>query len=767
MLYKKGLAYQAKALVNYDPVDKTVLANEQVDSSGRSWRSGALVQQIKLRQWFFRIKAFQDDLLRDLDFLSQDNKWPERVVTQQRNWLGKSQGARVRFEITADDLASPVHVFTTRPDTLFGVTYLALSLSHPVVTQLAASDPKIQDFINKKASFTPESKAGFELPVQARSPVSADPEARIPVFAAPYVLDDYGEGAVMGVPAHDTRDLAFWKMHRPKASMPIAIQPTDSKGQSLHMPPGDLHDVFVDNGTLTDLCGKYAGMDSKEAGQQIVADLALNGRAEIQETWRLRDWLVSRQRYWGTPIPIVHCHACGTVPVPEADLPILLPKLPESLLGQKGNPLDKMSDWLTCRCPRCKQPARRETDTMDTFVDSSWYYARFADPYNDSDLFSKGAATSMLPVDTYVGGVEHAILHLLYARFIYKFFCSEGMIPSQTGEWEPFQRLVAQGMVHGKTFSDPETGRFLLPHEVNVSGGIPMIAATGNTANVSWEKMSKSKHNGVDPSTCIEKYGADATRAHVLFSAPVSEILQWDEQAMVGIQRWFGRIQELGDSIDDEAPDRNEPEDDSNWGEAQQLEFHTKQSSQTEVDLLLLTQDTIRTVTKKFEDVYGLNTVISDLMKLTNALYEADKKELQPTPNTIMVRALLTMLAPIAPAFARQCLEDGGTTVAITRNPEIPWTSHLLPQHLEQALRATKKSIVCAVQVNGKFRFTAKVPAPREGASKLSQTERQGEILKAVLATEDGQIWLTEKNDLSEVKRVVVAGAGKLLNVVF
>ena len=768
MLYKKGLAYQAEALVNYDPVDKTVLANEQVDSSGRSWRSGALVQQIKLRQWFFRIKAFQEDLLRDLDCLSKDNKWPERVVLQQRNWLGKSQGARVRFELLkGDGPSSPLHVFTTRPDTLFGVTYLALSLSHPVVTQLAASEPGLQDFIDKKASFTHDSKAGFELPIRARSPVSFDPEATIPVFAAPYVLDDYGEGAVMGVPAHDTRDLAFWKVHRPQTSLAIAVRPTDSQRQTLHLPPSDLQDAFTDQGTLTDLCGKYAGMDSQKGGLQIVADLALDGRAEVDETWRLRDWLVSRQRYWGTPIPIIHCHSCGTVPVPEAELPVVLPKLPEALRGQTGNPLEKISDWVNCKCPRCEQPARRETDTMDTFVDSSWYYTRFADPHNDSDLFSKRAATSILPVDTYIGGVEHAILHLLYARFIYKFLCSEGMVPSQTWEWEPFQQLIAQGMVHGKTFSDPETGRFLLPREIDMSSKGPMIIATGVEANVSWEKMSKSKHNGVDPSTCIGKYGADATRAHVLFSAPVSEILQWDEQAMVGVQRWFGRIQELANSVEQVADDRDEPEDELGWDADQHIQYHAQQSSATEIDLLLLTEETVRAVTRKFDDIYGLNTTISDLMKLTNALCEADRKEVQRSPYTMMVCTLLKMLLPIAPAFARQCLEDAGTTVPITSDYAIPWTDHLLPEQLEKELRATKKLIVCAVQVNGKFRFTAKVPAPREGASKLSKTEREEEVLKAVLATEEGRIWLMEKNDSATVKRVVVAGDGKLLNVVF
>ena len=764
MLYKKGLAYRAEALVNYDPIDKTVLANEQVDSNGRSWRSGALVQQVNLRQWFFRIKAFQEELLKDLDYLSQNSKWPERVLTQQRNWLGRSQGARIQFELQQQGQSTPVHVFTTRPDTLCGVTYIALALSHPVVTELAASIPELQMFINKKASFTPESKDGFELPIQARHPISTDSEATIPVFVAPYVLEDYGEGAVMGVPAHDARDLAFWKLHRPNSAIPLVVQPPDSGEIPTHILPNDIDDAFDGQGTLTDLCNQYAGMSSKQAGEQIVADLAADGRAEMQETWRLRDWLVSRQRYWGTPIPIIHCDSCGIVPVPDEDLPVTLPKLPDSFHSQRGNPLDKISEWVKCSCPKCHQPARRETDTMDTFVDSSWYYARFPDPQNERELFSKDVAKTMLPVDTYVGGVEHAILHLLYARFIYKFLCSEGLVPSHGTEQEPFQQLIAQGMVHGKTFSDPKTGRFLLPHEVDSSSQGPVITGTGIAPNVSWEKMSKSKYNGVDPSTCIEKYGADATRAHVLFSAPVSEILQWDEQALVGIQRWFGRVQELTKTLQ-RLPLRDIPTHDH-----QITSEVVDQSSGVEVDLLLLAQDTIRNVTRKFDNIYGLNTTISDLMKLTNALHEAEKPALQVESAVTIFSVLLRMLAPIAPAFAEQCWED--MSLHKEKDQEISifdfsWPTQILDSEAEATLRATRKSMVCAVQVNGKLRFTTKVPALVPGEVVKAKLEREQEIINAVLATDMGRLWLEEKNDWEKRKRVVVAKEGKLLNVVF
>ena len=761
MLYKRGLAYQAEAFVNYDPVDKTVLANEQVDSSGRSWRSGALVQQINLRQWFFRIKAFQEDLLNDLDFLSQNNRWPERVVTQQRNWLGRSRGAKFQFDLISDTRGSElIDVFTTRPDTIFGVTYLALSLSHPIVTELTERDPDLQDFIGRKTTFTPDSKAGFKLPLKAQSPVCKD-TSTIPVFAAPYVLEDYGEGAVMGVPAHDLRDLAFWKQHCPKMAIPIVVKPMGSKAQSGFVLPEKLNEAFVDHGVLTGLCNEYAGMESKHAGLRIVEDLQKDGNAEAQETWRLLDWLVSRQRYWGTPIPIIHCDNCGAVPVPDEDMPVQLPKLPASLQGQTGNPLEKITEWVNCSCPQCHQPARRETDTMDTFVDSSWYYARFPDPRNDLDLFSKVAAMSMFPVDTYVGGVEHAILHLLYARFIYKFLCSEGMIPSQTSEREPFLQLVAQGMVHGKTFSDPETGRFLHSNEVVLSGKRPVIVATGAEPAVSWEKMSKSKHNGVDPQTCIEKYGADATRAHVLFSAPVSEVLQWDEKALVGIQRWFGRVQELANIVH-HFPDKVD------INQHRITKSDIEHSSEAEIGVLLLTQDTIKAVTRKFNDIYSLNTIISDLMKLTNALYEADKGKLQETSVMIMLSALLKMLAPIAPAFAEQCWEDARLALlGASSILEASWPEEILTPGVEEEMRATKKSMVCAVQVNGKFKFTTQVPAPEAGKSKESKPDHEEEVVQAILASDMGRLWLTEKNDWARRKRVVVAGEGKLLNVVF
>ncbi|ETN45605.1 leucine-tRNA ligase [Cyphellophora europaea CBS 101466] len=770
MLHKRGLAYQANALVNWDPVDKTVLANEQVDSNGKSWRSGATVQQINLRQWFFAITEFKEALLDDLDFLSTNGRWPERVITQQRNWLGKSSGARLRIDVQHPDGHETSHyVFTTRPDTIYGVKYLAVALTHSLTKAYQSLSPELQILIDEKASLEVGSKAGVPLPLKARIPSVSD-DFNLSVFAAPYVLEGYGEGAVMGVPAHDARDLAFWKQHRPDEEIPVVIQPPASLNTKLRVQPGEIAEAYTDPGILTSLCGKYADMESTAAAAQITSDLTGFGpkgarHAERFDTWRLRDWLVSRQRYWGAPIPIIHCRSCGTVSVPEEDLPVRLPQLDDSMKGQRGNPLEKMDSWVNVSCPSCGDPAKRETDTMDTFVDSSWYYGRFTDPNNNGQLFSEAAAASRLPVDTYVGGVEHAILHLLYARFIYKFLCSEGLIPDHAPEAEPFQQLVAQGMVHGKTFSDPESGRFLRPEEVDHSSGTAVVKASGEQANISFEKMSKSKYNGVDPSICITKYGADATRAHILFTAPVSEVLQWDEEKIVGVQRWFGRIQRLASDLSSQPmtgmDDYTMP-----------TSFDLSTLSTSDISILLTTQSTVMSVTKTFDhDIYSLNTTISDLIKLTNLIHDAGVGSLAAQVARVAISALLRMLAPIAPAFAEECWENinnlgNASSSSIFHHP---WPQPPLSEEQEVTLKASHKTMTCAVQINGKLRFTAAIPTASEveARRKTASEVRVAEVVDAVLRTDDGQTWLRERNNWEQRKRVVLVGGGKVLNIVF
>lgn len=724
------------------------------------------MQQIKLKQWFLRITAFRESLLTDLELLATRGDWPERVLTQQRNWIGRSRGARIRFPLsTASQGLKHMNVFTTRPDTLFGVKFIAVALSHPLVEELSSTSSGLKDFLARSSSFGPDSKEGYELPLQAVNPASfisdrcRDP---IPIFAAPYVLEDYGEGAVMGVPAHDSRDLAFWKTHRPSDNVSAVIGPIEDPDH-----PPDAGAAFTERGVLNTLCGPYAGLRSNQASEQIVQDLNAGGHGEFADGWRLRDWLISRQRYWGTPIPIVHCAECGTVPVPDNDLPVELPKLSESMREATGNPLNNINSWVNTPCPSCHRPAKRETDTMDTFVDSSWYFLRFPDPHNSKEPFSYSSASEMLPVDTYVGGVEHAILHLLYSRFIYKFLVQEGLL-DHSDFAEPFKQLITQGMVHGKTFADPQTGRFLRPYEIeNADTASPTIIQTGLPAAVSWEKMSKSKYNGVDPSTCIAKYGADATRAHVIFAAPVSEVLQWDEEKITGIQRWFYRVYRLTVQLRtcESAYDMSGeiPSDAAKFIDG---------LTASELELFALIQRTIKSVTDTFEDnVYSLNTCVSDLIKLTNALVAFEPDPLKKQVWNGGVVSLVRMLAPIAPAFAEEAWEILRSGLEGNRPESIfdsGWPSSLLTPEVEAQIARRTTTMTSAVQVNGKLRFTTTVPVVADLNDQTSaQKAAETALINSILDSDEGRYWLTEKHNWEQRKRVIIAAQGKVVNVVF
>ena len=780
MLYQKNLAYQAEALVNYDPVDKTVLANEQVDANGFSWRSGAKVEKLNLKQWFFRITEFKEALLNDLDSLA--GGWPERVLTMQRNWLGKSYGAKVTFPVTVNSAGGEkvnVDVFTTRPDTLYGVEYLALSLNHPIVLKAAEKDEALRKFLGEASSFALDSKAGYRLSdVEVSHPLckidtkTTHLQRKLPVFVAPYVLSDYGEGAVMGVPGHDTRDMMFFKENVNPESIPLVIEaePSGNEATNSVFPTSDTK-AFTQEGFLTSHCGKYQGMHSKEAAKLIVNDLQLVGQAEFVESWRMRDWLISRQRYWGAPIPIIHCGDCGPVPVPAEDLPVKLPKLEgEWLKGKKGNPLESSEEWLHTNCPSCGGPARRDTDTMDTFVDSSWYFLRFLDSANKNAPFSPSVAQ---PVDVYIGGVEHAILHLLYARFIYKFLSGSELFPAgHSAIAEPFKILLSQGMVHGKTFTEPSTGRFLLPDEVDLTRpDKPLIKGTQVAPNISFEKMSKSKHNGVDPTLTTSKYGADATRAHILFSAPVSEVLEWDEAKIVGVERWFGRLWKLVQDTQQSLADSSfsVSASQASSGHAAPIPASLQDLSDSDADAILATHNTIASVTSCIEsNPYGLNTVVSDLTKLTNALASAPASS--PLIAYLSISSLLRLLAPIAPALASESWEVLHTTS--TTVPSIlssPWPSTLLtPEQVE--ILSSRGGQTVAVQINGKLRCAVTIPrmesASPQGKNSPSQ-EEQDWIISRVLETAEGKAWLCEKNDWEKRRRVIVVKGGKLVNVVF
>ena len=710
-------------------------------------------------------------MLDDLDLLAQNGNWPERVLSQQRNWLGKSKGARIKFQVLAYDDAKykAIEVFTTRPDTLFGVQYVALAASHPLVVEQSKKDTQLQSFLTSMPNLPQDSRDGFLLPnVRAINPLAFDPltpdatKASLPIYVAPYVLADYGDGAVMGVPGHDLRDNTFWKQNRGSDPIRMVV-----KGLSVSEDPSN-QDAFVHQGVLTSESGRFAGKTSAEAAQEIVELLKPNELGQFAETWRLRDWLISRQRYWGTPIPIIHCKSCGPVPVPVDQLPVELPVVERHWLrGRAGNPLEDSHEWVNTHCPKCHSPAKRDTDTMDTFVDSSWYFMRFADPQNEEMPFSADAANELLPVDLYIGGVEHAILHLLYARFISKFLATTSLWPAGTSKeirGEPFKQLLTQGMVHGKTYTDPSTGRFLKAEEVSLDiPSKPIIIATGEIANVSFEKMSKSKYNGVDPTTCIEIYGADATRAHMLFQAPISEVLEWDEGKIFGVTRWMTKLHDY--------VYRSSTFTESSHNESPKLYFTTrlptvnsldkKQSMiwDKEIDLWLFVQRTIISVTESFSTASSLNTVVSDLMTLSNTLLDSENA-CNVTLRYHALSALLRMMAPVMPAFAEECWSIVHEAPASIFTQPFP-----TPDNTLEMLQQQRTSQVCAVQINGKLKFAATIPLPVEG---LEGDQLTKWVTERILETEEGKQRLggNDTMDVSKAKKVIVVRGGKTVNFV-
>ncbi|KAI9808554.1 MAG: hypothetical protein M1825_003703 [Sarcosagium campestre] len=780
LLRERGLAYQADALVNYDPIDKTVLANEQVDADGISWRSGAKVERMQLRQWFFRITAFREALLQDLDALSTESRWPERVLSMQKNWLGRSSGASIRFPLKSSraDLLlhqNTIEAFTTRPDTLFGVQFLAIAPSHPIVQQLRHGSPGLQKFLDDLSSLPEDSKAGHLLTdilaVNPGSSLEGAPDSvshPLPVYVAPYVLGAYGEGAVMGVPGHDSRDCAFWQQNEKDSPIRYVIRDSESEPKDYDPRSGK---IVTSPGFLTGDCGAFVGQSSAEASKKIVDQLQKSGHDAMHtETWRLRDWLVSRQRYWGTPIPIIHCDSCGAVPVPVEQLPVKLPKLsPERLNGKGGNPLAQADDWVNTLCPECNSPAKRETDTMDTFVDSSWYHLRFADPHNSEAPFDPSAALATLPVDLYVGGVEHAILHLLYARFLYKFLLTTPLLPNKDTHiaGEPFKRLLAQGMVHGATHRDPITNRVLPPSLLDLSDrSSPRIKASGQTPVTSYEKMSKSKHNGVDPSAAIARFGADAVRAHILFAAPVSEVLEWDDRRVVGMQRWVSRLHRVAEYAASASSASTIPSD-APATSVRRDKDQDKCTEEQDINLVNLTSHTISATTAALSPpAYSLNTLVSSLTILTNALHSHPPPHTSPAVYAAAANVLFRLAAPVVPFSAEECWEklhrhattaastsstaatatasDGASSVdsgsssidgssstdsdsrsSINSVFEAAWPTQeekQLAPLLDRATRhaAASRLVRCAVQVNGKLKFEVRIAAPHSSPTHSS-----------------------------------------------
>lgn len=685
-LYERGLAYKKSSSVNWCPSCKTVLANEQV-IEGVCWRCETAVTPKELEQWFFRITAYADELLEDLERLVG---WPDKVLTMQRNWIGKSVGAEILFPLV--DRAGSLRVFTTRQDTVYGATFISLAVEHPLALELCRGTPQekaVQEFVGRirKIARRGEDEAGEKEGVftgaYCKNPFT---EEKIPIYLANFVLMEYGTGAVMAVPAHDQRDFEFAR----KYSLPIrvVIQPQDSA-----LKAGAMTEAYVDEGIMVE-SDPFSGLASRDGKEKIAIFLEEKGWGKKETRYRLRDWGISRQRYWGTPIPIIYCGKCGIVPVPESNLPVELPK-DVPFTGKGGSPLLESTAFLKVPCPKCSGAARRDTDTMDTFVDSSWYFLRYVSPQFESAPFDSDQAGHWMPVDQYVGGVEHAVLHLLYARFFTKALRDLGL--AKVGE--PFTNLLTQGMVCKETYRCKEHG-WLFTGDMAGSDQegwlCPHCRKPAERGRV--EKMSKSKKNTVDPEELIERYGADTARLFALFAAPPEKDLEWNDQGVEGAHRFLSRL----------------------WRFVAQHRDILRRAASNSVEKELaprvkelhrLVHRTIKKVTEDIEGRFHFNTAIAAVMELLNALSLSSKDEVVLERGASLVRnALETMvllLYPFVPHMASELWQRLGRQESLEG---IPW-----PVYSLQALEEEQCLIV--VQVDGKVRGKITVPADASSES--------------------------------------------------
>ncbi|MBA3837431.1 MAG: leucine--tRNA ligase, partial [Zymomonas sp.] len=658
-LYEAGLVYRKESSVNWDPVDMTVLANEQV-IDGCGWRSGAPIERRKLSQWFLKITDFADDLLNGLSELKD---WPDKVRLMQDNWIGRSQGLAFSFALSD---GGAVEVFSTRPDTIFGASFVAVAADHPIARAAADADPQAATFIElcrkggtTAAELETQEKLGHRLGITAQHPL--DPDWQLPVYIANFVLMDYGTGAVFGVPAHDQRDLDFAR----KYGLPVRRVVADGEaqdaafdGDAAHTGPGRIvNSRFLD------------GLDVEAAKRDVIARAERDGWGAGRTVFRLRDWGVSRQRYWGTPIPVIHCDACGIVPVPKDQLPVILPE--DVSFDIPGNPLDRHPTWKHVSCPTCGGAARRETDTLDTFVDSSWYFIRFASQPDDQP-FDRAEAEKWLPVAQYIGGVEHAILHLLYARFWTRALQHIGRIDVS----EPFAGLFTQGMVTHETYQAAD-GRWLAPEEVRVEGGVATIIESGEPAQIGRViKMSKSKKNTVDPEPIVAQYGADAVRWFMLSDSPPERDLPWSEAGIDGAWRFVQRLWRLFQ------PDGSPA---SGTDEALDRKVH----------------QTIAGIATDIEAL-SFNKAVARVYELANAIERAAPSATRQAA----IDRLLLMVAPMVPHLAEEvwALRGGAGLIADAAWPEV-----------DPAL-LIDEAVTIAVQVNGKLRDTLMMPRGTAGA---------------------------------------------------
>jgi leucyl-tRNA synthetase len=647
-LYERGLAYRKEAAVKWCPNDQTVLANEQVTAEGTCERCGAVVEARQLEQWFFRITDYADRLLDDLATI----QWPEHVKTMQRNWIGRSEGAEVTFR--CEELGIDYPVFTTRPDTLFGATFFVMAPEHPDVLKLVEGTEReqaVRDYVNYALTESSEErgaadkpKTGVALGRAVTNPVNGE---RIPMYVADYVLMEYGTGAIMAVPGHDERDFAFAQAYG------LPVKRVIEGGEEL---------PYTGDGPLVNSHPDFDGMGNRAALEAIVAWLDREGKGHASVNYRLRDWLVSRQRYWGCPIPIIHCSACGMVPVPEQDLPVELPDVTDYKPRGKS-PLAAVAEWVNVDCPGCGGPARRETDTMDTFVDSSWYFLRYCDANNDAAPWGRRALAEWMPVDQYIGGVEHAILHLMYARFFTKAFADMELLDVQ----EPFQALFTQGMI------------------------------TRDGA-----KMSKSKGNVISPATYVERYGADTARCYILFIGPPDQDADWSDEGVEGVHRFLARLWRIGAEL-------------AAAGPAAEAESPVDASALPEPDLALVRKAhwAIDKVTNDMAGRFAFNTAIAAVMELVNEVYR-HRETAGPQAQRFAVATAASLVFPFAPHVASEVYE----LLTGRRVWEQPW-----PSADPSLLESDTFELVC--QVNGKVRdrVPASASASREQLEALARAQ--------------------------------------------
>ncbi|MEO5335419.1 MAG: leucine--tRNA ligase [Magnetospirillum sp. WYHS-4] len=680
---KAGLVYRKESWVNWDPVENTVLANEQV-VDGRGWRSGAPVEKRRLSQWFLKITAFADDLLAELQAL---DRWPERVRLMQENWIGRSEGARVFFALKGR--ADRLEVYTTRPDTLFGASFCAIAANHPLTEELATDNPTLAAFVGEcnrigtsEAAIETAEKMGFDTGLRVLHPFVEGLE--IPVYVANFVLMDYGTGAIFGCPAHDQRDMDFARKYglpvRPVV-LPARLQGTPEAETFLRELTETAGEAYDGDGVAVN-SGFMDGMAVAQAKQAAIARLGALGQGEGAVQYRLRDWGVSRQRYWGCPIPVVHCETCGIVPVPEKDLPVRLPE--DVTFDKAGNPLDRHSSWKDVSCPRCGAAARRETDTFDTFFESSWYFARFCDPRDGAEAFARQAVDYWLPVDQYIGGIEHAVLHLLYSRFFTRALRECGYL----GIKEPFAGLLTQGMICHETYKD-QGGAWLYPTDVVKGDGGTAIHAKAGTAVVVGrsEKMSKSKKNVVDPVHIIDTYGADTARLFMLSDSPPDRDLDWTEAGIDGAWRYVNRLWRM---VAENAILEGAAGEVATGCPSAAVEKCRRQVHKT---IALVTDDLSR---------FHFNKAVARIRELTNALEEIKPGEAGgPTVMREGLEVAVRLIGPMMPHLAEEMWQALGHRELLLADASWPVA--------DPALLADE-TVTVAVQVNGKTRGTIEVP---------------------------------------------------------